>query len=78
MKYFDCKNPNTKALVALRAIKGDSISYLSSTYHVNPKSITIWKRQLIQKLHLEQWMIELFMKQPPFLQNEQKIDPDVF
>lgn len=77
MKYFHCKNPSIKALVALRAIKGESISYLSSTYHVSRKDIAIWRRELLRELSLENWMVELFTKQPYFLETkkEEEIEP---
>lgn len=78
MKYFQCNNPNIKALVALKAIKGESISYLSSTYHVNPENIAIWKQELIQELYLEDWMVALFTKQPSFLGNEKKEESEPF
>lgn len=70
MKYFQCKNPQIMAQVALRAVKGESISYLSATYHVNPKDIAVWRHQLLQALHLECWMVSLFAKQPPFLEKK--------
>ena len=66
MKYFHCKNPQIKAQVALRALKGESISYLSETYHVNSKDIAVWRQQLLQALYLEDWMVALFTKQPYF------------
>ncbi len=78
MKYFHCKNPDIKALVALRAIKGESISYLSATYHVNPKDIVIWQRQLLQELCLEDWMVVLFTEQPSFLEEEKTGGPESF
>ena len=64
MKYYQCKNPQIKAQVALKAIKGDSIINLSKTYHVNPEDIAVWQQQLLQELYLEKWMVALFEKQP--------------
>ena len=74
MKYYTCYNPSVKALVALKALKGESISYLSATYHVNRREIIVWKRQLAQELHLEEWMVTFFERQPNFL--EKKKDGD--
>lgn len=68
MKYLACKDPQIKAKVALRALKGEPISYLSATYHVNRREITEWKQQLLHAIHLESWMVKLFTKQPYFLE----------
>ena len=70
MKYFSCHDPKIKALVALRAIKGESISDLSSKYHVNKEDIVVWKKQLRNELYVEKWMVELFTNQPYFLDKE--------
>ena len=77
MKYSHCNNPSIKALVALRAIKSESISYLSATYHVNRKDIAVCRRQQLQELHLENWMVTVFAKQPYFLETkkEEEIEP---
>lgn len=72
MKYFQYKNSDIKALVALKAIKGESISYLSATYHVNRKDIVMWKRQLVEEMHLEDWMVKVFSKQPHFIANKER------
>jgi hypothetical protein len=74
MKYFTCRDPSVKALVALKALKGESISYLSATYHVNRREIIMWKQQLAQELHLEKWMVTFFSRQPDFV--EKKKDED--
>ena len=78
MKYFPCGDPRIKALVALRAIKGESISDLSSKYHVNKEDIVIWKRQLRNELYVESWMVELFYKQPYFLEKEKAKETEPF
>lgn len=75
MKYFSCHNPRIKAVVALRAIKGESISYLSSKYHVNAKDIVRWKNQLRNELYVEQWMVAMFTSQPHFLEKRIEIEP---
>jgi len=74
MKYFTCRDPNVKALVALKALKGESISYLSATYHVNRREIIMWKRQLAQELHLEKWMVTFFSRQLNFLEKKKEED----
>lgn len=78
MKYYTCYNPSIKALVALKAIKGESIFDLSRRYHVNQREIVMWKRQLAQELHLEGWMVEFFTKQPYFLEEKKKEDSTPF
>jgi len=70
MKYPICKDPQIKAKVALRALKGEYISYLSATYHVNRWEITEWKRQLLHAIHLEDWMVKLFATEPCFLKKD--------
>jgi len=70
MKYLICKDPQIKAKVALRALKGEPISYLSATYHVNRREIREWRQQLLHAIHLENWMVELFMKEPYFLEED--------
>lgn len=70
MKYYECKDANIKAQVALRAIKGESIRYLSRRYHVNPKEIVRLKLQLAEQLYVEDWMVDFFTKQPYFLENK--------
>lgn len=74
MKYYTCRDPSVKALVALKALKGASISYLSATYHVNRSEIIMWKRQLAQELHLEKWMVTFFSMQPNLLENKKEGD----
>jgi len=74
MRYYTSYNPSVKALIALKALKGESISYLSATYHVNRREIMMWKRQLAQELHLEKWMITFFTRQPYFLEKKNEED----
>jgi hypothetical protein len=74
MKYYTCHNPSVKALVALKALKGESISYLSVTYHVNRREIIMWKQQLAQELHLEKWMVTFFARQPYILEKKKEED----
>lgn len=78
MKYYPCKDPQIKALVALKAIKGESISHLSATYHINYQEILIWRRQLLSAMSLEKWMIELFEKQPSFLDKDKREESEPF
>jgi hypothetical protein len=77
MKYFQCNNPNIKALVALQAIKGESIPYLSAKYHVNPEDIARWRRQLLKEMYVEKWMVAIFTKKP-FFEKEKREDPEPF
>ena len=70
MKYLTCRNPSIKALVALKAIKGESVTELSMKYHVNRTEIAIWKRQLLQELYVEDWMVNFFKKQPYFIERK--------
>lgn len=39
MKYFQCYDPNIKALVALNAIKGESVFRPFIEYHINAGDI---------------------------------------
>jgi hypothetical protein len=63
MKYYSCKDPHIKALVALKAIKGESTFHLSATYHVNRQDISIWRRQLLREMSVEKWMVDFFAEQ---------------
>ena len=78
MKYFQCYDPNIKALVALSAIKGESISGLSSKYHVNAGDIVRWKKQLLHEMYVEQWMVALFTNQLYFLEKEKGEERETF
>lgn len=78
MKYYPCKDPQIKALVAIKAIKGESISHLSATYHVNRQDIVIWRRQLLSAMFVEKWMIELFEKPPFFLDKDKREESEHF
>ena len=74
MKYYACRNASIKALVALEAIKGESIVYLSRKYHANRSEIVVWKQQLAEKLRLESWMVTFFTEQPDFLEKKKEED----
>ena len=73
MKYPECRCPHIKAKVALRAIKGESVSYLSRTYHVNLREIGIWKRQLLNEMYVQEWMVRLFMKKPALKKEDSEL-----
>lgn len=78
MKYYSCKDPQIKALVALKAIKGESISHLSATYHVNRQDIVIWRKQLLSAMFIEKWMVELFEKHSLFCDKDKREEPESF
>jgi hypothetical protein len=77
MKYYTCKDPQIKALVALKAIKGQSISYLSATYHVNRKDIVTWQKQLLNEMSVEKWMVNFFAQQS-YLDKDNREETEFF
>lgn len=77
MKYLHCKDPYIKAKVALLALKGEEISYLSAKYHVNREEVVIWRERLREEIHLERWMVVLFSKEPYFLEEKKEGSSDV-